>query len=524
MSTSHRDAASILMERFPQIGLALTVQEGRKDPLAFLQKADLLYIYGIEKAFLYFQYKEWLHKEKERNLVFLEKDLSRIAEFLHLPFAQDILSDPQVHFEHFSLKNIDLLVHRFPAACMECIGPKPLALKLMRKTALAYGAKVDRVCGHVLFRNFIEHCRFLSSSYYGNRLKGAFQNIPAVVCGAGPSLEESLDTLKTLENKALIIAGGSTIAALSSRGIMPHFGVATDPNFEEVRRFKNSFAFEMPLVYSMRVHPGIFHTINGPFVYIRSGMGGLSELWLDEEAGLQEDPIGAKLSSEAISVTLVAIAWAQYLGCSPILLNGIDLAYTNNQHYAAGVTECNQIREEKDISDRILQVKDKNKEMTQTAVRWLMEARSIADFAKKHPQVAWIDTTSQGLAIEGISFQPLSQAASTFLERDNLREKVLKEIFSHPMPAIAFEAKGAEILQSLQRAIDCLKVLAGEVEGSKALAEIELEEELATRLLFYDVKNTIKEKEKFWNAWLIMARLYLHCLDNRGAYFEEFSR
>jgi hypothetical protein len=229
MSTMHLDAASLLMERFPQIGLALTVQEEKKDPLAFLQKIDLLYIYGIEKAHLYFQYKEWLHQDKERALVFLEKHLFRIEEFLHLPFAQEILSDPQVHLEHFSLKNIDLLVHRFPAARMECIGPKALTSKLMRKTALAYGFRVERVCGHIVFRNFIENSRFLSSSYYGNPLKGVFRNVPAVVCGAGPSLEESIATLKTLENKALLIAGGSAITALSYHGIMPHFGVAVDP-------------------------------------------------------------------------------------------------------------------------------------------------------------------------------------------------------------------------------------------------------------------------------------------------------
>jgi hypothetical protein len=394
-------------------------------------------------------------------------------------------------------------------------GLPQLRLKILRKTALSHALYLDRLHGYQPFKNFIENLPQLPRSFYANGLKGAFAGIPAIVCGAGPSLQSSINTLRGLENRALLIAGGSTLAALSSQGIMPHFGMAIDPNLEEYRRLKNSFSFEVPLLYSTRVHPAVFQTCNGPFGYMRSGIGGVPELWIEEELGLLDPLLGDFLSPESISVTAICVAWAQFLGCNPILLNGIDMAYTGNKRYASGVTEEEEIAfqaidREKSAADRIMKRKDRNGQPVFTAVRWIMESASISHFAKKHPAVRFINTTEGGIGFKGIDYIPLQEAVVGFQEQ-GIREFVHEQIGRNPMPRGAGEKiaeKKGELQESLERLIDHLRILAGEKRGSTALAEMELKEESAYLYLFYDINQVLKPAETFWKSWLELALKY----------------
>jgi hypothetical protein len=325
-----------------------------------------------------------------------------------------------------------------------------------------------------------------------------------------------LDLLRQAEKKALIIAGGSALAALSSKGIVPHFGMAIDPNLEEYRRLKGNFAFEMPLLYSTRVHPGIFQTSNGPFGYLRSGIGGAVELWIEEELGLLDPLMGQHVSMEATSVTSICIAWAQFLGCNPILIEGVDLAYTKNRHYARGVIEDDsemafeEIDREKSAADRIFRRKGRNGKMVFTAVRWIMESDSISHFAKKHPEVRFVNTTSGGIGFKGIEDVPLHKAIRGFKECE-IRKKVYEEIAKHPMPKNTQEKileKMGELKKSLGRLIGHLRVLSQEKKGSCALAEVELKEEMAFLYLFYDIFQILKPGPAFWKTWLDLALKY----------------
>ncbi|MBX7066847.1 MAG: DUF115 domain-containing protein [Parachlamydiales bacterium] len=510
------------MERFPALGLMMGTAECKSrpeeaiPPIA-LDKEEVFYFYGLHEE-VYFQSKEWL-KNPEKKLVFIEDDLGIIASFLENPAAEKILSNSQVYIE--LLGDIEPLVQRFPVKRVEVAGLaskkklRRLRIEILRKTALAHGLHMDRLHGYQPFHNFVQNLAHLPNSFYANGLKGAFTNVPAIVCGAGPSLGPTIKTLRKMENKALIIAGGSTLAALSSRGILPHFGMALDPNLEELRRMKNSFAFEVPILYSTRVHPDIFRTCNGPFGYMRSGIGGLVELWIEEELGLLDPLLGDFLSPETISVTGICIAYAQFLGCNPILLNGIDMAYTGGSRYASGVTDEKKIAfdaidREKSAADRILRKKDRNGKTVYSAVRWIMESASISHFAKKHPEVEFINTTIGGIGFKGIDYVPIEEAVKDFKEQ-NLREQVFQKIDANPMPAFTREKiseQMEELKKSLARLIDSLEILAGERKGIAALAEMEIQEEIATLFLFYDIRQILKPGELFWKNWLDLARKY----------------
>ncbi len=524
---------SSFCERFPKYALLAPGWEPtRLRDVKFERPAsDIEVLYVIGLGSFYGQLKSWLHEHPERQLIVLEEDDGVVAAALQQPAPW--LSDPQVDFALLPKgKERELLfqelAEKYPAKHIEVFGPPKDRLTLLRKTTLAHALFTDRLHGFQPFENFVQNIPRLSGGFYANGLKNSFRGVPAIVCGAGPSLQAAIPLLKQLEGRAIVIAGGSTLAALSAQGYQPHFGVAIDPNLEEYHRFKNSFCFEGPLLFSTRVFPKIFETCNGPFGYVRSGVGGAPELWLEEELKLTDPLLGEHLSDESISVTAICLAFAQHIGAGPILLSGVDLAYTGGKRYAAGVTDeklqLKDLEKTHNSADRIVRRKDKQGKQVFTAVRWVMEAASIAHYAKSHPEIEWVNTTSGGLPIAGLKEMSLEAATEKYLTKQwDLRGKVAQQIALNPLPQapnILVELKG-----SLARLIEHLEILTGQKTGSKALAELEIREELAASILFYDMPKVLEQalsrkvrgtpaerRAAGWQLHLQVARKYLERL------------
>lgn len=411
-----------------------------------LEEVELLYVFGLGLGAPYQALRGWLHARPERKLIFLEDRKGALAAFLQTPCANECLLDPQVVFEWIEdLKNREALleewVSRYPSIHVELIGCTSYArrraslvrcwrLQLMRKTAVVDAQMKEAMYVHQLIENILPNIRQWPQSFFANAFRSQFKNVPAIICGAGPSLNESIEMLRQVEDRALIIAGGSTITALSQQGIVPHFGIVLDPNPEEYSRLRAMSAFEMPLLYGTRVRKEVFRTGNGPLGYLRTGTGGPSELYFEERFGIEGEPIGPDMGPEAFSVTTLAITFAVAMGCNPILLNGIDLAYTGGRRYAEGVLPASDVqikllRKEKKAADRLLRRKGKQGKSLHTLVKWVMEADAIAAYAEAHPEVQWWDVSAQGLGFKGIAQSSLSALKATHLSRQyDLRAKV----------------------------------------------------------------------------------------------------
>jgi hypothetical protein len=247
---------------------------------------------------------------------------------------------------------------------------------------------------------------------------------------------------------------------------------------------------------------------------------------MEEQLGLLDPLIGEHLSSESISVTPICTAWAQFLGCNPILFCGLDLAYTGKRRYAEGVVQEEEtpfalIDAEKSAADRIVKRKDRNGQVVSTAIRWVMESASLSHFAKKHRDVRFLNTTEGGIGIKGVPFLSLEEASAKYLNLTyDLRTLVQEKIAAAPMPADAGETidrSMGELRMSLERIIGHLEVLTGKRPGSKPLAEVELQDEMAMSYLFYDIDGLLERmpsesgKEKR-DQFLDLARKYREVL------------
>jgi hypothetical protein len=521
-------AGNSRFEHYPDLLFHLTYtpftplenSEEKEEVEVELDGVDILYVYGIGRGHPYAGLKSWLKEKRERRLIFIEDDLAAVHALHDSEHGEALLYDPQV-VVHFiadpKLLNARLeeVVASYPCDRIEvaAIGSyqtkkkrrfQQIRMKLLRQSAVSHAILTEALFAHKLLGNLLRNIARWDGSFNASGLKGKFKGIPAVICGAGPSLQKSLPLLRELEDRALIIAGGSTIAALSNQGICPHLGIALDPNPEEFERLKIGSAYEMPLIYATRLQPDVFNAVNGERGYLVTDTGGPCERYFEREMEIEDAPVGPELGPEAFSVTTLAIALAVEMGCSPILFNGIDLAYTGMQRYAEGVlpssfVHVSEMRQQKKAPERLLKRKDIRGHYVHTLVKWVMESECIAAFAKAHPETKFLNVSAGGIGFDGIPNVPLNEveliapldlrslvhAQIQQLKMPPLKDKIARTMQEVGESLVRLGSIAQEMIEELERIKD--KVPFGLVTlptGRMAILEIDFQEEKAFECLF----------------------------------------
>jgi uncharacterized Rossmann fold enzyme len=351
-----------------------------------------------------------------------------------------------------------------------------LRLEVLRKSTVVHVGISETLHYHVLMENIVANFSHIASSFHVNKLQDLCKDIPAVICGAGVSLAEVAETIKQLQQKAVIIAGGSTITALGHMGIIPHIAMALDPNDEEYDRLKASSIFEVPFVFAARLNKDVLGSTHMRLGYVCSDTGGPLETWMQEKLSIDPDSLGPELGAEALSVTTLAIPLARYLGCRKILFCGVDLSYRNMQRYPAGVVASakvflDDLKKEKRSMEKLIYEKNLQGKTVTTLVKWVMEASCIGAYVQNHPDMEFFTASEQGLPILGVlpssveefalrycqkqyDIRGLIHAQSELVSFNHFSEKQVKEAFLNLAASLEksfalFEQMDAEIARKL---------------------------------------------------------------------------
>ena len=94
-------------------------------------------------------------------------------------------------------------------------------------------------------------------------LRDRFKDIPFILIGAGPSLDESIDFLKSVKDKAIIVASNSPYRKLINNGIRPHLVVTADPMEPTLAGFQNVSLEGVPLACPFSAYPEIVKRFSG---------------------------------------------------------------------------------------------------------------------------------------------------------------------------------------------------------------------------------------------------------------------
>lgn len=158
-------------------------------------------------------------------------------------------------------------------------------------------------------------------------LKDRFKGLPAVVLGAGPSLNKVLPYVKEIQEKTVIIAVDTALRGLSEHNIVPDFFLISDPQYWNIRHLDNTNTEEAILISSseaVRLYPK-----NKFALYSKSTF---------PVSSLIEDKLKEQGYSLRSGGSVITSAWdlANLLGCSYIYLAGIDFAYPKGHtHYSS---------------------------------------------------------------------------------------------------------------------------------------------------------------------------------------------
>lgn len=185
-----------------------------------------------------------------------------------------------------------------------------------------------RARGRVWVEDIIDNAAHMASSVSAHHLQGAFSGVPAFIVGAGPSLAKNIEQLRRAHQKGIVLAVNSSAKALDVSGIQPHI-LACLESIDVSHLIRDlSYIDDVVRVFSLTAHPQVFETGGGPLMTVY-------EL-LPHIAGPFEGFFGRAGLPVCGSVSTACFSLAYRMGCSPIVMVGQDLAYTDGHCYAKG--------------------------------------------------------------------------------------------------------------------------------------------------------------------------------------------
>lgn len=183
-------------------------------------------------------------------------------------------------------------------------------------------------------KNSTKNLKYFSCSDGINIYKNMIdEKIPAIVCAAGPTLQEVLPELATLKDKSVIICVDTALRPLLKHNIVPDFVILIDPQYYAANHIQGLSALESVLVTESSVYPSVMRFNCRKKVFCESlfPLGRYFENLL-----LPEKSFGKIIAGGSVSTS----AWdfAKFIGAKKIYMAGLDLGYPNKQTHIKGST------------------------------------------------------------------------------------------------------------------------------------------------------------------------------------------
>ena len=267
--------------------------------------------------------------------------------------------------------------------------------------------------------NFIQNLPKIVAAPGINIFADKFAGTPAVIVSAGPSLDKNIHELRGKKDQVLVIATDTTIKPLLAAGVEPHFVMTGDPSHANYLHLKGAVTSEALLVMEATAHPQAaeeFGERTLACLYENSVLHSLSEL------------PGDKGTLHAWgSVATMALDFAIFTGCDPIIFIGQDLAYTDGRLYCSHVwfedVWFKDLNTPKEREKRLAALRASNnpQELTDIYGRQIETTRALIAYRDwiiriigDHPERRFINATEGGILSGPVELLSLRET----LERD----------------------------------------------------------------------------------------------------------
>jgi len=459
-----------------------------------LTEINTLFVYGLGLGYYYVPLKKWLKENRKHQLIFIEEDPRVVKRFLETELATELLNHPQVYIRLFPC-----LLERDRLPMMEFWGKfrnesTELAVQFLEADyhvsalqsyfsnhfelfdafAMQWPLNIAQVkywlSGYVeqislpTYRNYYANLPYLSEAIPATNTAGGLHDIPVVLCGAGPSMGKQMSQLRVLKDRAIIVAAGSGMNALSRENVIPHIGGGIDPWPVQESRLLTSYGFNVPTFYQGTHYYKALKLLHGPRLHVISIKSTGVINWFENELGIAHDrgvQVGISTSNFLLDV-------GRLLESNPIVMAGMDLAYTNDARYTGSVAahptdHKNVSKQLTSKSDHLLQVPGVDGQEVSIKFPWFLEAMYIVSLKQEHPATHIVNATEGGMLIPTIPNMTLASATETYFHEFRDMEGWLHGIIQNGdqnrVKATRIQSAMTKWEESLRRSVGYLELL-----------------------------------------------------------------
>jgi len=362
--------------------------------------------------------------------------------------------------------------------------------------------EVNLRTGTNLQENTLENLPHMASAPDIGSLSGKFTDTPFILIGAGPSLDDSIDFLRKVQNRAIIVCSNSSFRKLVNSGIRPHLVVTADPMPPTLAGFLNVDLMDVPLACPFSAYPEIVRMFSGRIISWVT-FSPLVEVLKDSQGLKAGTPI-----MEQGTVSGCVLDISRLLGCKKVLFVGQDMCvredgkyYTDDSAYAdSGSHFVDKLEGHRLPGNTIDQVVVEG--------RLFVYLKTFEKFIKEQSDINYRNLAKTGVKVEGAPYITYDEALN-WIGHDSSShsfDNEVKKLLSNQVPCPSLSdiyyrtKKYAENLlkQTLSLAIETdllpKKLQGSNYQNNKSLASLLAEAQKVNRIVDSD--------QKMWNLLL----------------------
>ncbi|MFD0961894.1 motility associated factor glycosyltransferase family protein [Paenibacillus chungangensis] len=274
---------------------------------------------------------------------------------------------------------------------------------------LKYCASKFKLNEKTLDYRYIKHTKNILNNIAANlstpsvrTLNKRLDGIPAIVVGAGPSLEADVEYLKQLRDHCLIIAAGSSVQSLQHFGIKPHLIVSIDGSDKNYVAFKPINREDIPFIYCPQID---YRVVD--LQYEKTYHAYLKNDYISKYIMGYSEANGDPVFKETNSVSGTAVQIAIYLGAKEVIFTGQDLSYPSDSMYAPGAKQFSEKEKLSILSEADQWIENNKGSNNKISTTMLVTLRNFENMLTLFPDVKFINASSKGAKIKHAVYEPM---------------------------------------------------------------------------------------------------------------------
>ena len=264
--------------------------------------------------------------------------------------------------------------------------------------------EVNLRTGINLQENTLENLPIMGSSPDIGELAGKFEDVPFILIGAGPSLDESIDFLKKVQNKAIIVASNSPYRKLINSGIRPHLVVTADPMAPTLAGFENVSLDEVPLACPFSAYPEIARRFKGRIISWLS-VNPIAEILRENWGYAKGTPI-----MEQGTVSGCVLDISKVLGCKKVMLVGQDMCIRDDGKYYTDDSSYSDSGNHYSNITKGHRLEGNNQDKVLVEGRLFVYLKTFEKFISENPSTEYRNLCRTGVKVAGAPYLSYDEA------------------------------------------------------------------------------------------------------------------